>query len=256
MEFCVTCTSTFFFEPVHLVITLASIFASIGFLISFVHTKSTATPSQRLQLLYGHFFTLVFPLVFFLVFSGCQKFFSYCGHSDKVVYLLIGTALLSLGLAAICAPILYIRRWRKKELSSCPTQFAKVLSSITGHSAIQPIVHFIDSAKPIAFSTFYRTPRMYLSVGLLELLTPKEIEAVLLHEMFHLKNRSAPINHIVHLIQLISPIAHFTEMESVEEAEEILADSFAYQRQKTWRYVNTARKKIDAYYIYDGGNRV
>jgi beta-lactamase regulating signal transducer with metallopeptidase domain len=49
-------------------------------------------------------------------------------------------------------------------------------------------VRLIDSDAPICFCAGFISPRIYLSLGMVAKLTPDELEALLLHEKYHMEN--------------------------------------------------------------------
>ncbi len=54
---------------------------------------------------------------------------------------------------------------------------------------IKDKTYLVKNKRPFAFCLGIRDPKIYVSTGLIAILTSKEIEAVLLHERYHLKNR-------------------------------------------------------------------
>jgi beta-lactamase regulating signal transducer with metallopeptidase domain len=49
-------------------------------------------------------------------------------------------------------------------------------------------VYFLDCEKPFCFTTGFISPKVYISRGIAEKLTPEEFEAILLHEKYHIEN--------------------------------------------------------------------
>ncbi len=81
-----------------------------------------------------------------------------------------------------------------------------------------------------------------------ELLNKLELEAVLLHEIGHIKNKSSWNNIATKILRRASPLAHFSLTESKLNKEEVLADEFVIQEQDTARYLFAAKKKVREYY--------
>ncbi|MBI4146216.1 M48 family metalloprotease [Candidatus Woesearchaeota archaeon] len=97
----------------------------------------------------------------------------------------------------------------------------------------------INKGVPQAFTL---GKRVFVSVGMFDVLSQKELEAVLLHELHHVKS-GASWNKFSHgIVRAFSPIAWFSS--SSVAREEMAADSFAARVQKTWKFVRCARNKV------------
>ena len=79
------------------------------------------------------------------------------------------------------------------------------------------------------------------------LLSKKEIVAVLLHEIAHIKNRTSVFKIASFFTRIVSPLARFTTFSEELSKEESRADDFAFEIQKTYRHINSAKRKIDRY---------
>ncbi len=62
------------------------------------------------------------------------------------------------------------------------------LGPLAGRLGLKDKVHLLDSEVPLCFCAGFIAPRIYLSRGLTAKLTPEQLEALLLHEKYHLKN--------------------------------------------------------------------
>ena len=108
------------------------------------------------------------------------------------------------------------------------TRSVERLSTTMG--IVSPKVTLIDSGDPAAFIT--RSKREYVlavSVGLLESLTAKELDACLAHELSHLKNKDFAVRSFATAarVALFShPLSHLIE-PAVYRARELLADRTA-----------------------------
>jgi len=112
----------------------------------------------------------------------------------------------------------------------------------------KPDVHIINAAKPTAFALSAITSKIFVSVGLIDLLTKKELEAVLLHELGHIKNRSSSIKFWTLLAQSLSPLAAFSH--SHLDQEEVKADQVAVTLQKSNLFIRNAKKRLAEYHAY------
>lgn len=106
-----------------------------------------------------------------------------------------------------------------------------------------PEVYVFDSQQPTAFTVH---KRIFASVGLLDLLSQKEQEAVFLHEIGHIVSGSNWRKFSTFILRIFSPLAAFAPCQITKE--EKTADEFAAKIQKTHRYLNSAKRKIKEYY--------
>ncbi len=118
-----------------------------------------------------------------------------------------------------------------------------------------PRVYLIDKAEPSAFSLSYLRPSIFFTVGLTELLEQKEVEAVLLHELGHIKQRSSFVKFTNTFIRLFVPIANFNPLSSELGQEEHDADVIAIMLQKTDIHIRHAKEKIASYYAEEEKRR-
>ena len=81
-------------------------------------------------------------------------------------------------------------------------------------------------------------------------LSKKELESVILHEIYHVKNSSSLFKFSTFFIRL-SPLATFTSFIEDLNKEEKDADNFAIKFQNTSKYLNSSKLKIHKYYHFD-----
>ncbi len=189
-------------------------------------------------MLYAHLMFVLSPLFYFALSINCSMslvngLLSWCTAvlAKFVIYvvppLIAGTFLA--GYALI--PYFY-----KKLAKSLSLGSFKKLCALTG---IKAELFLIDKAKPVAFTL---KNKIFISVGMFELLSKKELEAVLLHELYHVKSRASWGKFSSSFVKLFSPIAWFSAC-SVEK-EERAADAFAAKKQNTWAFVKSAQRKV------------
>ncbi len=87
----------------------------------------------------------------------------------------------------------------------------------------------LDDKKPLAFCMGIFTPKIYLSSGLLKIMNPKELEAVILHEKYHMENRDNLFLVGLHFLKNLLFFFPFTNdlVHNFEQKEEIYADQKA-----------------------------
>jgi len=141
--------------------------------------------------------------------------------------------------AVFIGGVVIIPRIYKKSARELSLPLFKKLCKQTG---INATLFLIDKAKPVAFTI---GTKVFMSVGLSELLSKKELEAVLLHELHHVCARSSWSKFSAIFVRAFSPIAWFSPY-SIEH-EEQAADAFAVEIQQTDKYVNSAKIKVDSF---------
>lgn len=230
---------TFFQNPLHLSVL---IFSWALALITFLYWRE----HPQARYLYAHLFFLLVPLLDFAVGVPCQTPFlqglqTFCSVViTRTVILLIPVALVLAVVLGYCvAPAMYKRMYGAKPLKGARYRELARAAGI-------PDARFwvLDTAKPVAFS-FGRD--VLMSVGMFELLAKKEQDAVMFHELGHVRQQSSVSKFSLWLARLFSPLAHFASVGAHVGAEEHAADRFAAQLQGTMKHVRAAKQKLRAF---------
>lgn len=192
-------------------------------------------------LLYSHLFFLLSPLFYFALSINCsmslaQGLLAWCTAllTKFIIYLLPPIMALSFIAGYLLIPRLY-----KRLSKSLSLRMFSQLCKLTG---IKAELFLIDKAKPVAFAL---GKKIFISVGMFELLSRKELEAVLLHELHHVKARSSWGKFSAGFVRIFSPIAWFSP-SSVEQ-EERAADAFSSKFQNTSKYLESAKAKVELF---------
>lgn len=124
-------------------------------------------------------------------------------------------------------------------------KFKKLEKSLKRHAFKHTKVEIVRSKNLVAITHGYFSPRIIISDSLIESLTEKELEAVLLHELHHVKNKHTIIYLISTLLKsslfFLPLLDVFTDkMKFAFEAE---ADKAAVKIQKTDIYIKQALVK-------------
>lgn len=247
---CTECNLAFFLSPLKAGIVALSFTIALASLVA-LRRWQTASTRQRLSLLYVHVFAFVFPVLFFLFFRGCQSYLSGCDQTKAIITMLGLTALIAIILAFALAPFIFVKKYSRKSVLMKDNHWAGFVKRQSQKLGLRESSMFvIDSAAPVAFSFSFMQPRIFLSVGLFELLGKKEIEAIILHELAHIKSRATFVKLSAYMARILSPfsaLANFLGESSVSE-EEAAADSFAAEMQGTFSHLDSAKRKIMLYY--------
>jgi Zn-dependent protease with chaperone function len=229
--------SSFFGNPLHLTVLIVSWALA---LITFLFWQERGS----VRWLYSHLFFLFVPLLDFAVAVPCQIPFvqgllSFCSVvvTRAVIFAVPFALLFAVVLGYHAVPALYKRMYRAKEVRNA--RFER----LAGNSGLKGTRLFVlDTAKPIAFS--FRKD-VFMSVGMFELLKSKEQDAVLLHELGHVKQKSSLAKFSLSLARWFSPVAHFASVGSRVNSEEKAADRFAVRMQGTARHLKAAKSILN-----------
>lgn len=193
---------------------------------------------EKPALLYAHVFLILSPLFYFALSINCslsvlKGFLSWCTALFAKFVLFGVPPLLALSIIGgyLVLPRLYrigARQFRSKE-------FARLCES----TGIRANLFLKKSGIPEAYTI---GKDIFVTVGLFDILSKKELEAVLLHELYHVKSGASNRKWGMFIARTFSPVAWFSA--SSTEREEREADAFAAERQKTARFVKSARTKL------------
>lgn len=141
----------------------------------------------------------------------CARYLAHAPFGHHVPPLLMGFLLpITVALSTCLVVALAREALRQRRL-------ARLLASRLdrGNAACRPVaerlglarhVSWTSDAEVYAFCSGLITPRIYVSRGLVEILTPEELEAVLRHELHHLKHRDPLRYFTAGLVNRLSPV--------------------------------------------------
>lgn len=245
---CTECMVDFFYNPVKISMVVISLLLAIIFLL--LARRKDIAIKKKLWFMYSHIFFVVFPFVFYLFFRGCETYFATCNKLKPILIMIGLTSFIAIIIGLILAPILFIQNYKRRAIAINIEWIREFIDTNSMSLNIKPRLFFVDIAKPLAFSISFLKPKIFISIGLMDLLTKKELEAVLLHEFAHIKNKTSLFKISSFLTNIISPLARFTTCFDELNKEEKKADMFAIESQKTSRYINSAKKKFE---IFENG---
>lgn len=198
---------------------------------------------------YVHLALLLTPLVHFGATIQCDMGFfsglaSLCSsHLIKfVLFTLPFVVIISIILGFFIMPYVFVKNFRAKKAE------LSIMHAVAGRAGMSaPLLYLFDSQEPKAFTIFNR---VFASVGLFDLLSRKELEAVFLHELGHVRSGSNWRKFSALLVRLFSPLAAFTPLQVQINKEERNADAFAVRLQGTSRFLRSAKRKIREFSEY------
>ncbi len=186
------------------------------------------------------------PFILFATHFGCVAACVACAASlPSLLALALPFTLGATALGGmVLIPSIFIHVNKSRSVGGWMEKFVKRQSGKLGIKS--PKIYLLDKTKPVAFS--FRTWRsaIFMSVGLSEMLNKKETEAVLLHEIAHIASRASLLKLSAVLMRL-SPFSVFRSFNADLGREEKLADGYAISIQRTPRWLNSAKRKIERY---------
>lgn len=221
---------------------------SLAIITLLVLKKFRFSTKTKVGLIYGHLVFLFFPFAVLTTNAACSVGCMPCANNiaNLVALAFPATLLLSTVAAFFVIPGFYMFFSRKSETGNAHIiNFSRFYSSKM--EIKEPKIYVIDNANPVAFSFKSFKSMMFLSAGLIDLLNKKEIEAVILHELGHLKRKASMLTMSISLFRIFSPFSLLARFHHDSDEEELYADEFAVRMQKTDRYVRSAKRKIDEF---------
>mgnify|MGYP001615330432 FL=1 len=239
------CFAGFIIDYEKLFLVGTSLMFAILMLLALRKTQST---KYRIGLIYAHLSFLFFPFTLFTTEFSCAAVCAPCGGTD-----LLGLALLSLPTTLafstvagfVLIPTFYVLTNQKYEIRD-----KNVKSFVKTHSKKlsikEPKIYAINKSKPMSFSFRSHKSAIFLSIGLTEILRKKELQAVLLHELAHIKEKSSALKFSHAMMRIFSPFSRLAGFHDTGK-EEYKADEFVIKMQKTDKHLLSAKSKIDEF---------
>lgn len=229
-------------DNLKIIISASSVLAAI--IVLFLVGKVESVTKKSL-LLYSHVILIVFPAVLLTTHTTCGYFCLSC-YSDPLhlVSLVIPTTMISSTFVSLLlVPFVLFRLNGSRRLKLSWTN--SVLSGASKKLGVRrPDLLVVDKQKPMAFSFRGLGSAIFMSVGMVELFTKKEIEAVILHEMMHIKRGSSALKFSSSFFRTFSPLSMVFGFYDSSKKEEMMADGFAASEQGTKKHLISAKGKI------------
>ncbi|MEF9475847.1 MAG: M48 family metalloprotease [Candidatus Mariimomonas ferrooxydans] len=235
-------------------LTLAGISILIAFSILITLKRFDFSNKGKIALIYIHLSAIFFPIGLFSTSAVCGFLCLPC-YGDPVglaIAALPTTFLMSTLAGFVIIPTYYILNNRKRQIRE-----GFLIETVTKHSKRigikPPSVFLIDRAKPVAFSFKFLKSALFVSVGLLDILNKKEKEAVLIHELAHVKFKSS-IFKLSTFLMKFSPFSIIKSFNQDLTEEERRADNLVCDIQGTKKHLLSAKRKIQEWESCMEGN--
>jgi Zn-dependent protease with chaperone function len=240
------CLMSFGIGPDKAILMFLSVFLALLALAAL--KKFNLSTKSRVGLIYAHLSFLFFPFILYSVNITCGAFCMSCYNNitHMALYALPTTLVVSTLVGFVVIPVFYTFSNKKREIKTTwIIEFVRKYSKMLNFGT--PKLYAVDRAKPMAFSFRSFKSAIFMSVGLLDIMNKKEIKAVLLHEMAHIKQKSSIIKLSNSFLRVFSPLSILARFNHDSSKEEMMADRFAVTAQGTDRYLLSAKRKIDEY---------
>lgn len=241
------CFAGIIVDPAKILLSILSFTAAFSIIVAL--KKFNLSNGKKVGLIYSHLVFLFYPLILFTTHTACgMACASMCYNAaDSLLNLAIlslpSTLIVSSLVGSVLIPVYYTRSNKKREIKTgWIPKFVKKISP----PQKRPGVFVLDKAAPLAFSFRHLKSAIFLSVGLFDVLNKKELEAVLLHELGHIREKTSALKLSVVFFRVFSPLSLIVKFHH-EGMEEEKADSFAASHQKTKKHIKAAREKIRRY---------
>ena len=209
-------------------------------LLCYIAFKRAENIKVKVAILYTHIIFLFLPFLFALFISKCwQCIVTVCDCSAKVmIYGTLGGGIGAIVLSFILLPYIYTWASKSREIKE-----GYLKEMVARHTARVPRLYLVHDLDPKAYSITNIRPSIFVSVGLCEILSEKEMEAVLLHELHHIQKKASLWKFSYQTLRIFSPLATFIPNANLKR-EELAADEFAVMKQGTARFLDAAKRKV------------
>ena len=233
-------------------VVLSIISISIALFLIVVLKKFNFSNKAKVALLYSHLVFLFYPFVLLTTNTACGVLcISTCYNAansmiNLTLLSLPTTLLFSTIVGFVVIPLYYVKTNNERQIKSgWIMNFVKTSSIFL--SIKPPRIFAIDKANPQAFSFKHFRSAIFLSVGLFDILNRKELEAVILHELAHIKEKTSALKLSLAFFRIFSPMSILVKFHHEKTDEEKKADKLAASIQRTNKHIKSARQKIKNY---------
>ncbi|GEM_PF-3437943 len=191
----------------------------------------------------------MFPLVTAKTIYFCQQFLSntlfQIPRAFPNALILALTITVLLGILSFLIQVYKTRKlWRR--YAPHVIRLPKNVQKVSTNLQLKNNVHVVSDVNLFSFCVGFLFPRIVMSSGLVDSLSDKELEAVLLHEQAHIQNFD-PLKMIVGqtIASMFFFLPIFRELnKNMTTVNELLADNWTIQQQQTATFIKGAMKKI------------
>ena len=233
----------FLTNPLNVMVLVGSLSFSALFYLLF---RTTEHIKIKVTYLYIHIFFLFLPFLFTAFTADCWScVVPVCECSpQQVIYGVIGGIAVAFIGSFFSLPYMYT--WANKSQEIVSGTIQQLLQKHARSLRMRPPkLYLLNDLNPMAYSITNIRPSIFLSVGLCELLSEQEMEAVLLHELHHVHHQTSFWRFSTNMLKIFSPLATFITLDNSLSKEEQAADAFASRIQGTDLFLCKAKEKVE-----------
>jgi beta-lactamase regulating signal transducer with metallopeptidase domain len=201
----------------------------------------------------GYFFVLVkfFPILVHHTFYYCREMaktisLSFPGNLGTIVF---GVLLVSVLYTAFRLAATVIKVYKFRQLLSRSVVKDQTLSKTLTALKLTDKVVVLRENRPFAYCFGIRTPKIYITTGLIALVNKKELEVILRHERYHLEHLDNLILLLATLLMSLFPffplLTDFIRIYKTDR--ELLADKAAIRGEDDKTSLSSVLKKLLQY---------
>ena len=145
--------------------------------------------------------------------------------------------------------VTWIKTLRMKSHLHASLVYTDKIKQLIEKLNLQNKIFVYQNDQPSAFCFGFRNPKIYISTGLIQILSEPEIEAVLRHEKYHLENKDALVLFFVSITQSVFPffpiISDISKSHRIQK--EIAADESVIKGMRNTEALISVLRKLLTY---------
>ncbi len=216
-------------------VALVGISLAASFLVLFLAKRGGPSARRQSIFMHLHLAFLLFPFVLLAISLTCQQA-GLCAVGVTQLALLSIPLAVAAALFAGLVLIPLAHRLRGKLERGWMQSFIQV------HGGGADVFLF-GSSRKTAYSVAGLKPAIFVSSAMNAALSRKQLQAVLLHELAHIRRGSQPLKTVALFLAKFSPLRALVAIPAIVRQEEAFADGFARKVQGTNRHLENARRR-------------
>ena len=117
----------------------------------------------------------------------------------------VGILLFSLFVVFLKLVVSYLKIYFLRKKITAQVYQSKRFNAVVKKLGLEKHAFLIKNTQPFAFCFGIRSPKIYLSTKLVSMMNTTEVQAILLHEQYHLEHRDSLVLLLASLIKLVFP---------------------------------------------------
>lgn len=209
----------------------------------FVFTGLLIVISLAMILMIKKFSPLLSSSAYYCSANDSSQFIQIPDMISKLPFIAVGSFFLLIAIKLLISLIGVMRqRFQLEKFITRDSRFTQ----ITRKTGLENTAFLIKSRKKFAYSLGIISPRVYISTGLFSTLSTRELEAVLRHEEYHVKNHDTGILILASIVQSLLPFFPIVKDVILQYRirREIAADQFAIKSTGQSKTLISVLKKL------------